>query len=74
MRVDDGFSGQTVGTCLDGLRRARTRTWNRRLWRPRFVAGADAIEQAEGQIAKFQAEIDAHRDLSSSLALDGAGS
>jgi NAD(P)-dependent dehydrogenase (short-subunit alcohol dehydrogenase family) len=36
----------------------------------RFIAGADAIAQAEQQVARFQAEIDAFRDLSSSLALD----
>jgi len=36
----------------------------------RFIAGADAIAQAEQQVAQFQAEINAYRDLSSSLALD----
>jgi NAD(P)-dependent dehydrogenase (short-subunit alcohol dehydrogenase family) len=36
----------------------------------RFIAGADAIAQAEQQVAQFQAEIDALRELSSSLALD----
>ena len=36
----------------------------------RFIAGADAIAQAEQQVAQFQEEIDALRDLSSSLALD----
>jgi NAD(P)-dependent dehydrogenase (short-subunit alcohol dehydrogenase family) len=36
----------------------------------RFIAGADAIAQAEQQVALFQAEIDAFRHLSSSLALD----
>jgi NAD(P)-dependent dehydrogenase (short-subunit alcohol dehydrogenase family) len=38
----------------------------------RFIAGADAIAQAEQQIAQFQEQIDAFRDLSSSLALDEA--
>jgi NAD(P)-dependent dehydrogenase (short-subunit alcohol dehydrogenase family) len=38
----------------------------------RFIAGGDAIAQAEQQVAQFQAEIDAYRDLSSSLALDEA--
>jgi NAD(P)-dependent dehydrogenase (short-subunit alcohol dehydrogenase family) len=38
----------------------------------RFIAGADAIAQAEQQVAQFQEEIDAFRDLSSSLALDEA--
>jgi NAD(P)-dependent dehydrogenase (short-subunit alcohol dehydrogenase family) len=36
----------------------------------RFIAGADAIAAAEERLAKFQAEIDAFRDLSSALALD----
>jgi NAD(P)-dependent dehydrogenase (short-subunit alcohol dehydrogenase family) len=36
----------------------------------RFIAGADAIAQAEQQVVRFQAEIDAFRELSSSLALD----
>ena len=35
-----------------------------------FIAGADAIAQAEQQVARFQEEINAYRDLSSSLALD----
>ncbi len=35
----------------------------------RFIAGADAIAQAEQHVARFQAEIDAFRDLSSALAL-----
>jgi NAD(P)-dependent dehydrogenase (short-subunit alcohol dehydrogenase family) len=38
----------------------------------RFIAGADAIAQAEQQVAQFQAEINAYRDLSLSLALDEA--
>ena len=38
----------------------------------RFIAGADAIAQAEQHVAQFQAEINAYRDLSSSLALDEA--
>jgi NAD(P)-dependent dehydrogenase (short-subunit alcohol dehydrogenase family) len=38
----------------------------------RFIAGADAITTAEQHIAKLQQEIDAHRSLSSSLALDEA--
>jgi NAD(P)-dependent dehydrogenase (short-subunit alcohol dehydrogenase family) len=36
----------------------------------RFIAGDDAIAQAEQQLAQFQAEIDAFRELSSTLALD----
>jgi NAD(P)-dependent dehydrogenase (short-subunit alcohol dehydrogenase family) len=38
----------------------------------RFIAGADALAQAEEKLAERQRQIDAHRDLSSSLALDGA--
>ena len=38
----------------------------------RFIAGADAIAQAEEKLAERQAQIDANRDLSSSLALDEA--
>ena len=36
----------------------------------RFIAGADAIAQAEQHVARFQEEINAYRDLSSSLAFD----
>jgi hypothetical protein len=36
----------------------------------RFIAGADAIATAEQKLAVLKAQIDAHRDLSTSLALD----
>jgi NAD(P)-dependent dehydrogenase (short-subunit alcohol dehydrogenase family) len=36
----------------------------------RFIAGADALGQAEEKLAERQVQIDAHRDLSSSLAFD----
>ncbi len=36
----------------------------------RFIAGADAIALAEQKVADLQQQIDAHRDLSSSLAYD----
>ena len=36
----------------------------------RFIAGADAIALAEQKVADLQAQIDAYRDLSTSLALD----
>jgi NAD(P)-dependent dehydrogenase (short-subunit alcohol dehydrogenase family) len=36
----------------------------------RFIAGADAIAQAEDKLAERRQQIDAYRDLSSSLALD----
>jgi NAD(P)-dependent dehydrogenase (short-subunit alcohol dehydrogenase family) len=38
----------------------------------RFIAGADAITQAEAKLAERQQQIDAYRDLSTSLALDDA--
>jgi NAD(P)-dependent dehydrogenase (short-subunit alcohol dehydrogenase family) len=38
----------------------------------RFIAGADAIAQAEQKLAERQAQIDAYRDLSTSLAFDEA--
>jgi NAD(P)-dependent dehydrogenase (short-subunit alcohol dehydrogenase family) len=37
----------------------------------RFLAGADAIGMAEQKIAVLQQQINAHRELSSSLAFDG---
>jgi NAD(P)-dependent dehydrogenase (short-subunit alcohol dehydrogenase family) len=36
----------------------------------RFIAGADAIASAEQKVADLQAQIDAYRDLSTSLAFD----
>ena len=38
----------------------------------RFIAGADAIAQAEEKLAERRQQIDAYRDLSSSLSLEGA--
>jgi NAD(P)-dependent dehydrogenase (short-subunit alcohol dehydrogenase family) len=38
----------------------------------RFIAGAEAIAQAEAKLAERQQQIDAYRDLSSSLAFDEA--
>jgi NAD(P)-dependent dehydrogenase (short-subunit alcohol dehydrogenase family) len=38
----------------------------------RFIAGADAVAQAEEKLTERQAQIDAHRDLSTSLAFDEA--
>jgi NAD(P)-dependent dehydrogenase (short-subunit alcohol dehydrogenase family) len=38
----------------------------------RFIAGADAIAQAEAKLAERQQQIDDYRDLSSSLAFDEA--
>jgi NAD(P)-dependent dehydrogenase (short-subunit alcohol dehydrogenase family) len=39
----------------------------------RFIAGADAIEMTKQKIAALQQQVDAFRDLSTSLALDEAG-
>ena len=39
----------------------------------RFIAGADAIGTAEQKLATLQQQIDAHRELSSSLAFDEVG-
>ena len=36
----------------------------------RFIAGADAIATAEQKIADLKAQIEAHRELSTSLAFD----
>jgi NAD(P)-dependent dehydrogenase (short-subunit alcohol dehydrogenase family) len=38
----------------------------------RFIAGADAIAQAETKMAERQQQIDAYRDISTSLAIDEA--
>jgi len=38
----------------------------------RFIAGADAIASAEQKVAELQAQINAYRDLSTSLAYDAA--
>ena len=36
----------------------------------RFIAGADAIATAEQKVADLKEQIEAHRDLSTSLAFD----
>ncbi len=38
----------------------------------RWVAGADAVEAVEQKAAELLAQVDAHRDLSTDLALDGS--
>jgi hypothetical protein len=38
----------------------------------RFIAGADAIAQAEAKLAERQQQIDAYRNLSTSLGFDDA--
>jgi hypothetical protein len=40
----------------------------------RFIAGADAVETIERKARDLLAQVDAYRDLSSSLALDEAQS
>jgi NAD(P)-dependent dehydrogenase (short-subunit alcohol dehydrogenase family) len=40
----------------------------------RFIAGADAIATAEQKVADLKAQLDAERDLSTSLAFDEVGS
>ena len=40
----------------------------------RFIAGADAIATAEQKVADLKAQIDAERDLSTSLDFDEVGS
>jgi hypothetical protein len=36
----------------------------------RFIAGADAIATADQKVADLQAQIDSHRELSTSLGFD----
>jgi NAD(P)-dependent dehydrogenase (short-subunit alcohol dehydrogenase family) len=66
-----GMNGNQVG---DPAKLAEALLTITELERPplRFIAGADAIAQAEQQIDQFQEEINAFRELSSSLALDEA--
>jgi NAD(P)-dependent dehydrogenase (short-subunit alcohol dehydrogenase family) len=52
------------------LARALIRMANEKQPPRRFIAGADAIAGAEQKIADFKAEVDAYRELSSSLAID----
>ena len=65
----EGMNGQQAG---DPAKLAQSLLRITELEQPprRFIAGADAIAQAEQQVAQFQAEIEAFRDLSSSLAID----
>ncbi len=65
----DGMNGTQTG---DPAKLARALLTLTELERPplRFIAGADAIAQAEEKLAERRQQIDAHRELSSSLALD----
>ncbi|MDW5593459.1 SDR family NAD(P)-dependent oxidoreductase [Conexibacter stalactiti] len=64
----DGMNGRQGG---DPAKLAQALVTITELEQPpfRFVAGADAIEQAEQKLAERRQQIDAHRDLSSSLAI-----
>ena len=62
-------AGRRPGQARPGAADHRRRRSSRRC---RFIAGADAIAQAEEKLAERQQQIDAFRDLSSSLALDEA--
>jgi NAD(P)-dependent dehydrogenase (short-subunit alcohol dehydrogenase family) len=67
----DGMNGQQGG---DPAKLAQALLTIAEQERPplRFIAGADAIAQAEEKLAERQRQIDAFRELSSSLALDEA--
>jgi len=67
----DGQNGQQTGDPAKLARALLTITDEQQPPR-RFIAGADAIGLAEQTVATLQQEIDAFRDLSSSLALDEA--
>ena len=55
-----------VRSCFS--RKAAAHVWSCSAFR--FIAGADAIAQAEEKLAERRQQIDAHRELSTSLALD----
>jgi NAD(P)-dependent dehydrogenase (short-subunit alcohol dehydrogenase family) len=65
----EGMNGNQVG---DPAKLARALLTITELEQPpqRFVAGADAIEAAEQKLAERQQQIDAYRELSSSLAFE----
>jgi NAD(P)-dependent dehydrogenase (short-subunit alcohol dehydrogenase family) len=68
----DGMNGKQAG---DPVKLAQALVTITELEQPplRFIAGADAIAQAEEKLAERQQQIDAHRDLSSSLAFTEGG-
>ena len=68
----DGMNGKQAG---DPVKLAQALVTITELEQPplRFIAGADAIAQAEEKLAERQQQIDAHRDLSSSLAFTDPG-
>ena len=63
----DGMNGKQAG---DPVKLAQALVTITELEQPplRFIAGSDVIAQAEEKLAERQQQIDAHRDLSSSLA------
>jgi NAD(P)-dependent dehydrogenase (short-subunit alcohol dehydrogenase family) len=67
----ESMHGQQTG---DPAKLARALLTIAELDRPpfRFIAGADAVAQAEEKLAERQQQIDAFRDLSSSLSFDAA--
>src|SRR4051794_2750139 len=67
----EGMNGKQDG---DPEKLARALVTNTELEQPpfRFIGGADAIAQAEETLAERRQQIDAHRELSSSLAFDDA--
>jgi NAD(P)-dependent dehydrogenase (short-subunit alcohol dehydrogenase family) len=68
----DGMNGKQAG---DPIKLAHALVTITQLEQPplRFIAGSDAIAQAEEKLTERQQQIDAHRDLSSSLAFTDAG-
>ena len=68
----DGMNGKQGG---DPVKLAQALVTITEMEQPplRFIAGSDAIAQAEEKLAERQQQIDAHRDLSSSLAFTDAG-
>ncbi len=65
----DGMNGQQMGDPAKLAQALLTITDDQQ---PpfRFIAGADALAQAEDKLAERRQQIDAYRELSSSLALD----
>jgi len=65
----DGMNGRQAG---DPAKLAQALLTIAGLEQPpfRFIGGADALAQAEDKLAERQQQVDAHRELSSSLALD----
>jgi NAD(P)-dependent dehydrogenase (short-subunit alcohol dehydrogenase family) len=67
----DGMNGKQAG---DPIKLAHALVTITQLEQPplRFIAGSDAIAQAEEKLTERQQQIDAHRDLSTSLAFTDA--